>query len=60
MSALLDDFRYVEIPGALEMHMVHPHRYIDELVKFVGDGGLRTFTPVPFPRLVSPVSRPAG
>ena len=37
MIALVDDFRYVEITGAHEMHMVHPRRYIDELVKFVDD-----------------------
>jgi pimeloyl-ACP methyl ester carboxylesterase len=37
MIALVDDFRYVEIPGAHEMHMVHPRRYVDELVKFVDD-----------------------
>jgi len=37
MKALVNDLRAVEIPGAHEMHMVHPRRYIDELVKFVDD-----------------------
>lgn len=37
MKALVDDLRVVEIPGAHEMHMVHPRRYIDELMKFVDE-----------------------
>jgi pimeloyl-ACP methyl ester carboxylesterase len=37
MKAIVDDLQVVEIPGAHEMHMVHPRRYIDELVKFVDD-----------------------
>lgn len=37
MIALVDDFRYIDIPGAHEMHMVHPSKYIDELTKFVDD-----------------------
>jgi len=52
--------RVVEIPGGHEIHMVHPRRYIDEVVKFVDDGSLRAFAPVPFPRLVNPASRPTG
>jgi pimeloyl-ACP methyl ester carboxylesterase len=33
--ALVDDFRYIEIPGAHEIHMVHPREYIDEVAKFI-------------------------
>ena len=33
--ALVDDFQYIDIPGAHEMHMVHPRKYIDEVTKFV-------------------------
>jgi len=32
---LVDDFRYIDIPGAHEIHMVQPQRYIDEVIKFV-------------------------
>ena len=60
MIALVDDFRYVDIPGGHEIHMVHPRRYIDEMVKFVDDGRSRAFAPVSFPRLVNPASRPTG
>ena len=37
--SLVDDLRYVQIPGGHEIHMVQPKRYIDELIKFVD--GLR-------------------
>jgi pimeloyl-ACP methyl ester carboxylesterase len=33
--ALVDDFQYVDIPGAHEIHQVQPQRYIDEIIKFV-------------------------
>ncbi|MGE5250826.1 MAG: alpha/beta fold hydrolase [Bacteroidota bacterium] len=33
--SLVDDLKVVEIPGAHEMHLVKPGRYIDELISFV-------------------------
>ena len=45
MKALVDDLRVVEIPGAHEIHMVHPRKYIDELEKFVDD--LRAMNQLP-------------
>jgi pimeloyl-ACP methyl ester carboxylesterase len=38
--SLVEDLKYVQIPGGHEIHMVQPKRYIDELIKFVDD--LRT------------------
>lgn len=35
MMALVEDFQYVDIPGAHEIHLVQPQRYIDEIIKFV-------------------------
>ena len=32
---LVDDLQCVEIPGAHEIHMVQPQRYIEEVMKFV-------------------------
>ena len=37
VSALVEDFRYVEIRGAHEIHIVQPRRYINEVMKFVAD-----------------------
>lgn len=37
MIALVDDLRYVDIPGGHEIHMVQPQRYIDEIYQFVED-----------------------
>lgn len=36
---LVADFRYIDIPGAHEIHMVQPQRYIEEVIKFVDDLG---------------------
>jgi pimeloyl-ACP methyl ester carboxylesterase len=33
-AALVDDFRYVDIPGGHEIHMVQPSRYVAELTRF--------------------------
>jgi pimeloyl-ACP methyl ester carboxylesterase len=33
--ALVDDLQCVQIPGAHEIHLVQPQRYIDEVMKFV-------------------------
>jgi pimeloyl-ACP methyl ester carboxylesterase len=33
--ALVDDFRCIEIPGAHDIHIAHPRKYIDEVTKFV-------------------------
>jgi hypothetical protein len=35
--SLVDDLKVVQIPGAHEIHMVQPKRYMDELTKFVDD-----------------------
>lgn len=35
VTALVDDLQCVQIPGAHEIHMVQPQRYIDEVTKFV-------------------------
>ncbi len=35
--ALVDDFRYIEIPGAHDIHMTHPSRYVNEVTKFIDD-----------------------
>jgi hypothetical protein len=35
IRSLVDDLKYVEIPGAHEIHLVQPERYIDEIIKFV-------------------------
>jgi pimeloyl-ACP methyl ester carboxylesterase len=35
--SLVDDLKYVQIPGGHEIHIVQPRRYIDELTKFVDD-----------------------
>jgi pimeloyl-ACP methyl ester carboxylesterase len=35
--SLVDDLKYIQIPGGHEIHMVQPKRYIDELIKFVDD-----------------------
>ena len=35
--ALVDDLRYIDIPGAHEIHLVQPSRYIDELTRFVDE-----------------------
>lgn len=37
MKTLVDDLQVVDIPGGHEIHMMHPSRYIDELMKFVDD-----------------------
>jgi pimeloyl-ACP methyl ester carboxylesterase len=33
--SLVDDLQVVQIPGAHEIHMLQPQRYIDEMLKFV-------------------------
>lgn len=33
--ALVEDLQWVKIPGAHEIHMTEPRRYIDEITKFV-------------------------
>ncbi len=35
ITALVDDLRCIDIPGAHEIHLVQPQRYIDEIMKFV-------------------------
>lgn len=35
VTALVDDLQCVQIPGAHEIHLVQPSRYIDEVLKFV-------------------------
>lgn len=35
VTALVDDIQYVDIPGAHEIHLVQPQRYIDEVNQFV-------------------------
>ena len=33
--SLVDDLQYVQISGGHEIHMLHPQRYIDEIIRFV-------------------------
>lgn len=39
VSGVVSDLKVVKIPGAHEIHMVRPRRYIDEVVAFVDDLG---------------------
>ncbi len=33
--ALVDDLQYVDMPGAHEIHLTQPQRYVDEIIRFV-------------------------
>ena len=35
IESLVEDFRYMKIPGGHEIHMRQPERYIEEIISFV-------------------------
>lgn len=37
IAALVHDLKCIQIPGAHEIHLVQPQRYIDEVLAFVDD-----------------------